>query len=516
MDQSLDLTSCDREKINPIAAIQPHGFFFAFRLIDQTVYHASENAAVFFKLVDSDVIGKSLEDIFGAPLASTLQLAASRVTEKTDEYLQAMIDQDRFDVRLFEFDGLIGSEFEKVNLQNEIDWVNGTSAVKNNQTYAEELHSAKTLTHAAQIICRSVRHLIDFDRVMLYRYLPNWDGEVIAEDKSAEAHSFLHHRFPASDIPLPARQMYFLNRSRQIADSSATPISIQPDLHYLTRKPIDLSYSKLRAVSPNYLSYLKNMGVAASFSVAVIVDGELWGLVACHGMKSTTIDHNRRLACELMASTFAVVAKLTATIEKQEQKIIFEDQLKSLFREILTSENIISTLFKRHGWIEQLFNATGIAFVSPRRIEIAGLTPPESYIRQISDSLKNRMSQANGSIINVESLTSIAESFRQLQEIACGLLAVNSPANDAVFMIFRPEILRTITWGGDPRKTLNRRQYGGEINPRESFESWTETLKGHSAPWETYELRGAEYLRDFALNHLLRKESLLIEISSKF
>jgi len=46
---------------------------------------------------------------------------------------------------------------------------------------------------------------------------------------------------------------------------------------------LDLTHSYLRAMSPIHLKYLGNMGVRSSMSVSIVIDNELWGLIACHG-----------------------------------------------------------------------------------------------------------------------------------------------------------------------------------------------------------------------------------------
>lgn len=36
-------------------------------------------------------------------------------------------------------------------------------------------------------------------------------------------------------------------------------------------------------MSPIHLKYLSNMGVRSSMSVSIVIDNDLWGLIACHG-----------------------------------------------------------------------------------------------------------------------------------------------------------------------------------------------------------------------------------------
>ncbi|MEJ8628978.1 GAF domain-containing protein [Sphingomonas sp. I4] len=120
--------------------------------------------------------------------------------------------------------------------------------------------------------------LTGFDRVMLYRFLDEDAGRVVAEARSANLPSFLHHHFPASDIPKQARALYVRNKTRSIPDVDYVPAPIRPEGF----ETLDLSDVSLRSVSPVHVRYLKNMGVAASASISIVKDGLLWGMIACH------------------------------------------------------------------------------------------------------------------------------------------------------------------------------------------------------------------------------------------
>lgn len=112
-----------------------------------------------------------------------------------------------------------------------------------------------------------------------------------------------NHYFPASDIPAQARALYVRNRVRLIPDVSYTPaplVSLSGDLTGL-----DMSDLFLRSVSPVHIQYLKNMDVGASASVSIVIDGELWGLVACHSRLATYIPYDVRLACDALADNLA-------------------------------------------------------------------------------------------------------------------------------------------------------------------------------------------------------------------
>src|SRR5690606_12928223 len=63
-----------------------------------------------------------------------------------------------------------------------------------------------------------VRRLTGYARVMIYRFLDDDAGVVVAEALADGQHSFLNHHFPASDIPKQARALYIRNLVRVIPD----------------------------------------------------------------------------------------------------------------------------------------------------------------------------------------------------------------------------------------------------------------------------------------------------------
>src|SRR5208337_3985124 len=142
------------------------------------------------------------------------------------------------------------------------------------------VQEASEVSAFLQATAEAVRAETGFDRVMVYRFQPDNSGVVIAEARDEELEPYLGQRYPASDIPKQARDLYLRNRIRSIPDARYTPAPLIPALNSVTGKPLDLTFSTLRSVSPIHLEYLANMGVAASTSLSLVIDGKLWGLIA--------------------------------------------------------------------------------------------------------------------------------------------------------------------------------------------------------------------------------------------
>ena len=78
------------------------------------------------------------------------------------------------------------------------------------------------------MLARDVRAVTGYDRVMVYRFDPEWNGEVIAEDRRDDLEPFFGLRYPASDIPAQARALYATNWMRIIPDATYAPVPLEP------------------------------------------------------------------------------------------------------------------------------------------------------------------------------------------------------------------------------------------------------------------------------------------------
>jgi diguanylate cyclase (GGDEF)-like protein/PAS domain S-box-containing protein len=74
------------------------------------------------------------------------------------------------------------------------------------------------------------------------------------------------------------------------------------------------------------------------------------------------------------------------------------------------------------------------------------------------------------------------------------LLPLASGSDDAILW-FRPELSRTIAWGGNPAEHATADLVTGRISPRASFAAWKETVSGRSAPWSDADLALVRELR---------------------
>lgn len=504
---STDLTNCDREQIQHITYVQGHGALIGITPLDLKIHFASENIGRFFNVAESvhHFIGKKLNELLSGDLAMSIQ---SMIRSGESGHLE----HSEYDVFIFPiYDNVYAVEFEH---HEEADAPQPVESILND--YIQRMHQSETLDALSNEACRAIRKLTGMERVMLYRFFPpSMYGEVIGEDKSAEAHSFMGHRFPATDIPKPARDLYLKNQVRLIYDSEKEDFEVYPKISSRNR-PLDMSDSRLRGVSRIHLEYLKNMGVRTSLSFAIIVDERLWGLIACHNSSPLHISHHKRELGRSIASAYALAATLIERIQYQSEEISFFNKLYSLFEIIKQSDSPLKQLFREGPLLLKLFNCSGMALLSSERSEFFGLTPLPDDLKTLHQALFQKLNDENKSKFATDSLVQSLPELAHLKDQVSGLLAIRvNEMSDKLFIVMRPEYLETIYWGGDPRKNIDARNYGGQINPRESFDTWTEVIKNFSTPWQSYEIKGMESFRNMFFDALINKEELLIELQKK-
>ena len=295
----VDLTNCDREPIHLLGAIQPGGFLIAVST-DWIIARVSNNIR--------DLLGHDPDQLIGQPLVDFVPASFLHELRNRVSYLSGpdMVER-QFGCQI----GTSGQPYDvavhfsggQIVVEAEAGTAHAGDATNSVRAMMARLDQARDLTAFYREGARQVRALLGYDRVMVYKFAASGAGEVVAEAVKSGIGSFLGLHYPASDIPRQARALYKRNLVRIVRDVNADPIPIVPSLDPAGR-PIDLSLSILRSVSPIHIEYLKNMGVGATLSISIIVDDELWGLFACHNYSPRSPTFERRSVCELFAQMF--------------------------------------------------------------------------------------------------------------------------------------------------------------------------------------------------------------------
>src|SRR5690606_20745770 len=79
--------------------------------------------------------------------------------------------------------------------------------------------------------------------------------------------------------------------------------------------------------------------------------------------------------------------------------------------------------------------------------------------------------------------------------LAAGVLALPLTTDRRELVLwFRPELVRSVDWGGDPHNAKLAEEEGDSVrlSPRRSFDLWREVVRSRSTPWVEAEVRAAE------------------------
>jgi len=493
-----DLTNCDREPIHIPGSIQPHGAMLVFDRDRKIVTHASANAAAM--LGAGEIVGSPLDAILGLRPAHDVSNAINKSVAASAPGLKFNMGVDgvatRFDVAAHTHLGHTFIEFEP-----SADGGDAYGPLELTRALSRRLADEKTMPGLSRSAAKMAALMLGYDRVMIYKLLHNGAGRVIAEHKRHDLNSFLGQHFPASDIPAQARELYKRNWIRMISDARYTPVPVLPPIPQ-SQPPLDMSYAQLRSVSPVHCEYLQNMGVGASMSISILVDGELWGLIACHHYSPMVVPLPRRVGAELFGQFFSLQVETMERRERYEAASTARHRLDRIVAEISPEDELQDSLSLQLTDIRQLLPCDGAALWIAGSWMAQGTVPPDSAISPLVAMLDEK---TRGEVWNTNQLAGFVPELAPGIQTVAGVLAVPiSKTTGHYLLFFRSEESRFVEWAGAPEK-IPTGPLGDRLTPRKSFELWREEVRGQSTPWSVADLAIADaaqnYLRDVVLRH---------------
>src|ERR1700722_1405314 len=305
------LTNCDSEPVQTPGCIQGHGALLALRPTDLIIQQASENCARWLGAAPLAILGTPISSVLGEHLAHQLRdFLAHEPVERNPLYvftakMPLTPDAPPLNVTVHTADGVVLLEFETTG-RSEGPTIDYYSLIKR---ATARLQASPTLADFCQAGAEEVRAATGLARVMVYRFLADHSGEVFAEARRADLHSWLGLRYPAEDIPRPTREIFQRIGIRPLPDAAAEPVEMIPLANPETGRQLEMTHCALRGASVMYTEYLLNMGVAASLTMALLRDGELWGLFAGHHYSPTRFPYQVRAAAELLGQVTSLQIK---------------------------------------------------------------------------------------------------------------------------------------------------------------------------------------------------------------
>lgn len=469
----VNLSNCDDEPIHIPGAIQPFGILLGFNPETEKLQVWSENA--------ESVLQKNATELAELSLSDLLEIETKEenfVLQKKKRHLLRLKlkgkDEAHFGVCYRSGELAI----YEVELTSRADIINDSRKyLMDLPTMMNDVFSHNSVQTLMDFSAQRVKEITGFDRVMIYRYDENWDGEVVAEAKEDRLEAFKGLHYPASDVPPQARVLYLRNWTRIIPTIFYKPALIKPKAF----ERLDLSDSIIRSVSPIHLEYLENMGVGASMSISLIQDGKLWGLIACHhysGEHHVPIDV--RLGCEAYGQLISRAIQGLESDEALEASRVGEDKLQDLVSK-MSEENFLSHIYSLKDRFLDLFQCSGMMIQLGEDQFSLGEKLPADVIHLISDLLAERsvfeplVTHRADDILNNSAVS--GKTFS-------GIMALSlSQKHNYHIICTRPEVKQKLNWAGNPNKKRGLATDSERLSPRGSFDLWEEIHEGESVPW---------------------------------
>lgn len=512
MADGVDLETCDNEQIHLIGAVQPHGALIAVSETTLTIDFASVNTHEHIGVGHQDLLGQSLSSLVGDEIAAALcDLPTDR---RTPELLRPWF------IDVFARDGAAKAveclphrngghiilEFFSAEPSHAPFWEEEVLR----QRIIAELVKPDVLLELADACARIIRDITGFDRVMIYRFAEDKHGEVIAESTN-RPDSFLGLHYPASDIPNPARRHFTLNVMRSIPDINGEHIPIVSragaGVDETAEQPLDLTFSKLRAVAKVHVEYLNNMGVGGSLSISLITNNQLWGLVACHHYGTRLVSSSRLRFAELLGATTSALLQSIENTSQLQRSIAAEKAAYLIEQEARHGAALTDLVVAHADRMMGLFDAHGMIFVRQDEVITAGAAPARRL------DFGDMLAQLDDGVTTTANLASILDLSGAEVDVAAGAALMDLSEDGRDYLVFlRNEFEQTISWAGKPSKVTSETDDGVvRLSPRGSFALWREERRGQSRPFDALDRDALRILRRalFALNSIESEQAAL-------
>lgn len=535
------LHAYDDEPVHLGERIQPHGVLLVLESVGWTIVKASQNSADYLNHTPNALIGTALSSWL-EPHSIALIKEHQRREDQRPLYLSLTFaltkGAKRFDTYMHQVNESVILELEP---GHELTAVELTSIQHSVTQSIAHLRTIPDLTQFLQAAVEAIQILSGYERVMIYQFDEQQAGSVVAETQATNGQAYLGLHYPATDIPKRVRDLYQQGMMRLVPHLSAPPVVLhsrhslaqalpqgdrpnpdesakRPSSHHSdcpTDSPINLSRSILRAVDPCCVDYHQNMGVEAFWVIALVNSGTLWGLIACHHSTAKPVPVPIRMACETLGQLIA--AEVTSKI--REEDIAYLNSLKVIQSDFVSSiaeaEDFKQALIHPQPRLLDLVSAKGAIVCLDQDVTLVGQTPNRQEVQALIEWTLS--CEAHNSLFHTSCLSDHYPDAQTFKEKGSGVLILTiSRLRRYLIIWFRPEVIQTVNWAGDPTtavRTIENEQGQITLGPRSSFTQWKEMVTATALPWKKVELENALDLKNAIVGIVLNKADKLAQVN---
>ncbi|MBC1241203.1 ATP-binding protein [Nostoc sp. 2RC] len=503
--QANALTNHDSKPIHLPGSIQPHGVLLALNT-QLEIVQVSDNTPEYLGKEPENLLNQPLNCLFDSKKVELVEQCLGKKIGISNGF-RVLINTDNgqryFDAIVHRTQEAVIVELEPTDSESEVSFLGFHELV--GEAIAK-MQSTSNLIEFLHIAAEKLQEIIGFHRVMVYQFDESGAGSVVVEVKGEDLSPYLGLHYPATDIPAQARELYTRSLLRFIPDLTVEAVKLVPGQN------LDLSYSVLRSFDSCCIEYHQNMGVTSLLVISLIQEQKLWGLISCHHQTPKYLSYEVRKMCEFLGQI--VSSELAHKISHSEWD--YEVKLKSLQSEFLKSisqaDNFIDALIKPEIRLLDLVSASGAAICLDNEVTLVGATPNIDQVRALIEWADT---QVHDNLFSTDSLPKLYPEALIFKDTASGLLLLRiSQVRRYYILWFRPEVIQTVNWAGNPNESIQAQADGSlTLSVRKSFAAWQETVRLTSLPWRPCELDSALSLRNAIVGIVLSKADELAKIN---
>jgi light-regulated signal transduction histidine kinase (bacteriophytochrome) len=250
-------------------------------------------------------------------------------------------------------------------------------------------------------------------------------------------------------------------------------------------------------------------------SISLLKEGRLWGLISCtHMSGSKYLPYEVRAACEFVGQFMSSFIATKEGHEHYDQRIRAKSIQGRLLERMTRTADFAAELCQSPPELLELTGATGAAVYFNGRMIILGKAPGDEQLQELIRWLSSR--PVSQEVFATNCLSRHYPESEAFKDVAAGLIAASMSRGRHNYVLwFRPEVVRTVEWGGNPHKSVDMRDDQPRLHPRKSFALWKETVRGESLPWKDYELEAARELRRNIIDIVLERSEELLKLNTE-
>lgn len=502
------LKNCASEPVHTPGTVQPFACLVCLDKESAEISHVSENCQEILGVAPNDLLGQNFRDFFGPDVWHGLMNAVARnglVARLTHAGTCTYND------KTCELSASSTSTTYIVQFEPQRDGgLVGTEALAALSFLMRKIQSCENDEDLFSLSTQLLRHMTGYDRVMIYRFDPNFNGQVLKESRQSSLPSFDGLWFPHWDIPSQAREMMTKIPLRIIEDTDQEPVPLIARSRDFP--PLDITFAECRGVSLVHMEYLKNMGVRGTMTLSVVVEGTLWGIISFHHKRPRLPGRDMR---DVLIAFLGMFCTKVGVLQKQAKLALAQkiDLLKDRAVASIETADPDTELQVIGPAILEAMESDGLAVMTGSDVKRFGKAPSQTVL----EHLAKRAEGLDAQPLCIDSAEDLFPGDKtECQGLAGALVAPDGTGR--TLFLFRRERSATMSWAGNPDKTIDVTSGSARLRPRGSFSVFLEEIKGRASPWTNDHLATADRIwmliqsaeRQVLRNTVQRQQDLMI------